>query len=417
MPQDRVQVSTHSLPLSPGSGEAHVGERNPAVTTVEKTARISSVDILRGAIMIIMALDHVRDYFSIAHFDPTDLARTTPALFFTRWITHFCAPVFVFLAGMGASLSLDRGKSRHEVSRFLWTRGAVLILLEFTVVRFGWLFNFGTQVLFVQVIWVLGVSMICLAGLIYLPRKITALLGIAMVVGHNAFDGIPPSAFGPLGVVWRFLHVSGAVSLPSGRVFITLYPLIPWIGVMALGFVAGGILQRSPDDRRRILVRTGGVMIAGFILLRAVNMYGDLIPWSSQADGLFTLLSFMNVTKYPPSLDFLLITLGPALIALSVMERMTGFVSKFLMVFGRVPMFFYIIHIYVIHALAVVAGIAMGFPARAMMDAMWGLPAEYGFDLPAVYAVWMVVIAVTYPLCSWYGGMKKRSSNKLLAYL
>jgi uncharacterized membrane protein len=291
------------------------------------------------------------------------------------------------------------------------------VALEFTVVRFAWLFNFSTSIIFVQVIWVLGVSMICLAGLVYLPWKAIAAIAIVMIAGHNALDGIAPANFGPLGVFWRVLHVSAPVTLAPNRVFFPLYPLIPWIGVMALGFVAGRLMLLDSHRRITLMLRIGLGMMGAFAVLRVVNLYGDLFPWSGQKDGLFTLFSFINVTKYPPSLDYLLITLGSAFLALAFVERGAGVAGKFLLIFGRVPMFFYIIHIYLIHGAALLAGVLMGFPARSMMDAVWGLPPEYGFGLGVVYAVWILVILALYPACLWFGGLKKRSTNKLLGYI
>jgi uncharacterized membrane protein len=394
-----------------------VHESAATTITSQKIPRISSIDILRGTVMLLMALDHVRDYFSNVRFDPTDLTQTTATLFLTRWVTHFCAPVFVFLAGMGAYLSIARGKSIASVSRFLWTRGLVLVALEFTVVRFAWLFNFSTNIIFVQVIWVLGVSMICLAGLVYLPRKAIAVIAIVMIAGHNALDGIALANFGPLGMFWRILHVSAPVTFAPNRVFFPLYPLIPWIGVMALGFVAGGLMLLDSHRRITLMLRIGLGMMGAFAVLRAVNLYGDLFPWSGQKDGLFTFFSFINVTKYPPSLDYLLITIGSAFLALAFFERGSGVAGKFLLIFGRVPMFFYIIHIYLIHGAALLVGVLMGFPAQSMMDAVWGLPPEYGFGLGVVYAVWILVILALYPACLWFGGLKKRSTNKLLGYI
>ena len=252
-------------------------------------ARLDSVDLLRGLVMVLMALDHVRDYFTDLRFDPTELDRTTVPLFLTRWVTHFCAPAFVFLAGTSAYLAGARGRSRGELARFLLTRGLWLILLEFTVVQFGWSFNFDyASLVWVQVIWVIGVSMIVLAALIHLPLPAVAGLGAAMIVGHNLFDGVAPQALGAWGPLWTLLHVQGPIRLPTGSVLFVAYPLIPWIGVMALGYALGPVLRRPEAARRRTLLRLGLGLTAGFVVLRAVNLYGDPSRWSTQSSAWLT---------------------------------------------------------------------------------------------------------------------------------
>jgi len=379
--------------------------------------RLDSVDIVRGIVMVIMALDHVRDYFSELRFDPMDLSQTFPALYFTRWITHFCAPVFVFLAGTGAFLSTSRGKPIKVLSRFLWTRGLFLVVLELTVVRFGWLFNFGYDLIFVQVIWAIGVSMICLAGLVHLSKKTIATIGIIMIVGHNALDGVSPEVFGPLAIVWRTLHISEAIQIAPNIFYLPFYPLIPWIGVMATGYVFGSILFYEPEHRKKTLVRLGLGMIGAFVLLRALNVYGDLHPWTTQKDAITSFFSFMNVTKYPPSFDYLLITLGPAIVALAFFEKGMGRFGKFFVVYGRVPMFFYIIHIYFIHALAVLAAMLQGFDAKSLLNPMWAFPEGYGFGLGVVYLAWIAVVLAVYPACRWFAELKRRRKDPWLSYL
>jgi len=382
-----------------------------------KPPRLDSVDVLRGIVMVIMALDHVRDYFTYLRFDPTDLTQTFPALFATRWITHFCAPVFVFLAGTGAFLSASRGKPIKDLSRFLWTRGLMLVLIELTIVRFGWLFNFSISLLFVQVIWAIGVSMICLAGFVHFSKRTIATIGIVMIAGHNLLDGVRPEVFGPLGIVWRILHISEGVPITPEITFIPFYPLIPWIGVMAVGYVFGSILLFDPERRKKTLLRLGLAMLGMFIVLRAFNVYGDLHPWTTQKDTLFTFFSFMNVTKYPPSLDYVLITLGPAIVALAFLEKGMGRMGRFFVVYGRVPMFYYVVHIYLIHALTIVAGVALGYNATTFLNGFFGFPEGYGFGLPMIYLIWIAVVLALYPACRWFGELKRRRKDVWLSYL
>jgi uncharacterized membrane protein len=396
----------------------------PASVPPSGRVRLDSVDVLRGLVMVIMALDHVRDYFINVRFDPTDLTQTNAALFFTRWITHFCAPVFVFLAGTAAFLSTARGKSRGELARFLVTRGLWLILLEFTVIRFAWTFDMDIKrIFFVQVIWALGVSMIVLAGLIYLPLRAIAAIGIAMIAGHNLFD-VPndsTGAFGaltsPVGWLGTILHVEGVTTLPGGLALFVAYPLIPWVGVMAVGYAFGVLLTRPEAERRRSLLLLGGGLTLGFIVLRALNIYGDPSRWSVQSSPLFTLLSFLNTTKYPPSLLFLLMTLGPSIMLLVPFERWTGAVARFFIVYGRVPLFFYVLHLFLIHAAAVLVAGATGFGAHALMREWMVIPEGWGFSLPVVYLIWAAVVLALYPVCRWFAGVKARRREAWLSYL
>jgi uncharacterized membrane protein len=376
------------------------------------------VDLLRGLVMVIMVLDHVRAYLTEARFDPTDLARTDLALFGTRWITHFCAPTFVFLAGTGAFLAGSRGKSRDELARFLVTRGLWLVFLELTVVRFAWAFNLDyAHMLWVQVIWVLGVSMMVLAALIYLPLPVIGAFGAAMIATHNLFDGLEPGALGAWGTLWTFLHVQRPVTMPWGSDLFVAYPLIPWIGVMAVGYAFGGVLLRPSAERQRALLRLGGALTAGFVVLRAINVYGDPRPWTPQSSGLFTVLSFFDTTKYPPSLLFLLMTLGPAIVSLAWFERLSGAGARFLIVFGRVPLFYYVLHLFVIHAAALAVGTLAGFPPAAFFGSIFEMPKGWGYSLPVVYAVWAAVVLALYPVCRWFADLKARRREVLLSYL
>jgi uncharacterized membrane protein len=389
--------------------------------------RNDAVDLLRGLVMVLMALDHVRDFFTDHPGDPTaQLATTTAGLFLTRWVTHFCAPVFVFLAGAGVFLAGARGKSRPALARFLVTRGLWLILVEATLVHWGWFFdaNYGFSVL--QVIWVLGVSMICLAALIFLPLRALAAFGVALVVGHNLLDGIHAASLGRWSWLWTLLHERGLLR-PFGLTLLVIYPVIPWVGVMAAGYAFGAVLTRPADERRRVLLRLGGALTLAFVVVRAINHYGDPLPWSSQRSPLFTAFSFLACTKYPPSLDYLLMTLGPAIALLGWLDgRLAGGATppwaRPFVTFGRVPFFYYVLHVPLLHGLAVALGVALLGPGAASAIAhKLTLPdaqgARFGFSLPVVYAAWLVVVLLLYPACRWFAGVKARHRSAWLSYL
>jgi uncharacterized membrane protein len=395
------------LSLEPPARAAHI------------RSRLDSVDLLRGLVMVLMALDHVRDFFTELRFNPTDLSQTNAVLFFTRWVTHFCAPTFVFLAGTGAFLYGSRGRSRNELAGFLVTRGLWLVVLELTVVRLGWSFDLSyASLLWVQVIWVIGVSMVVLAGLVYLPLPAIAAFGLVMIATHNLFDGVTPQSLGGWGPLWMVLHVQGPVALPGGGTLFVAYPLIPWIGVMAAGYAFGSLLLRPTEKRRRLLLCLGLALTGAFVVLRALNVYGDPFPWSPQRTGVLTVLSFLNTTKYPPSLAFLLMTLGPAIASLAWFERLSGPVARFLIVFGRVPLFYYVLHIFLIHAVALALGVMAGFPASTFLRPFFfNPPAGWGYGMPAVYALWVAVVLALYPVCRWYAGLKARRRDAWLSYL
>jgi len=394
--------------------------------------RVDAVDILRGLVMVIMLLDHTRDFIhrDALYFDPANLDRTTPALFLTRWITHYCAPIFVFLAGTGACLQLSRGKTKAELSRFLWTRGLWLIVLEFTVVRCAVAFNFDYAGFpgFLQVIWAIGVSMIVLAALIRLPLRAVAGFGIGIIVLHNLADGVTVQGWqgpgseapGVLEAVWMVLHQPGFIVV-AGLPVLVLYPVLAWIGVMAAGYALGAVYDWEPGRRRRFLLLLGTGMVVAFVAIRATNLYGDPSEWSARGDGVFTLLSFLNATKYPPSLLFLLMTLGPAILALAWFERLgSGPVARVLATFGRVPLFFYILQWIVAHGFAIVFSLIAGksithlfvFPGTLQPP-----PAGVGFGLGVTYLAWILGIAVSYPLCRWFAGLKRRRREWWLSYL
>jgi uncharacterized membrane protein len=387
--------------------------------------RLDAVDLLRGIVMALMALDHTRDYFHVGAlhgFDPLDLKTTTIPLFFTRWITHFCAPTFLFLAGTGAFLSGARGKSKRQLSWFLATRGGWLILLELTFIHWaGWTFTIDLHAHLAIVIWAIGWSMIALAALVHLPLWASTTIGLAMIVGHNSFDGITPASWGSLGWLWRVLHAGGPVEFTSGYFLYVGYPLIPWIGVMAVGYGFGSILLRERTDRRRTVLTLGIAATLAFIVLRLINLYGDGHHWSSQSNPAFTVLSFIDCVKYPPSLSYVLMTLGPALIVLALLDRSTPTLLKPLLVFGRVPLFYYLLHIPLIHGLAVlVESIRFGSAPWLFGEPFGSHPppaATAGFSLVGVYLAWFVVLLLLYPICRWFAEIKRRRRDAWLSYL
>lgn len=390
--------------------------------------RIQSVDALRGAIMILMAIDHLRDYIarSAMEFLPTDLTRTTPAIFFTRWITHFCAPVFMLTAGLGAFFWMTRGHhSRPQLSRFLVTRGIWLILLEVTILRFLMFseFRYRGEIVILFILWAIGCSMIALAGLIYLPFRVLVALSVAVIALHNLLDPIRASRFGHFAWLWHILHQNGLFTF-AGVNFAIAYPLLPWIGVVSLGYCLGQIFFWVADRRCRFLMRLGLVLFAGFLLLRAINIYGDPFRWSHEQSALFTVLSFLNTTKYPPSLDFLLMTLGPALFAMAWLERFRFAPAHPLVVFGRVPFFFYVAHLALAHSIAIGMNFArygwkhfilLAPPSMGSPSVLF--PPNYGYPLSTVYAVWIVVLLALYPVCLWFSRLKQRRHDWWLSYL
>jgi uncharacterized membrane protein len=400
----------------PSSGEYRIPHTRPTAATeslrVPAERRLDHVDLLRGLVMVIMVLDHVRDYLTNAHFDPTDLIRTDLVLFGTRWITHFCAPIFIFLAGASAWIAGTR-RGRTELTRLLLTRGLWLILLEFTVISFGWYFSTRWTVgARLQVIWAIGASMVLLAWLIHLSRPAIAGFGLVLVLGHNLLDRVTPQSLGALAPLWDVLHVQSELGIVSLR-----YPLVPWVGVMALGYVAGPwVFSRDAEVSRR-LAWVGGFLVFAFVELRLLNLYGDPSPRLQRGDPATWLMSFLNTTKYPASLLYLLMTLGPGLLALAAFRHAKGPLADMLVTFGRVPFLFYVAHLYLVHAIAVAAGLAQGFPASAMLTYFRDLPKAYGYGLPVIYLVWIGVVAALYPLCRRYAELKARRSEWWLSYL
>jgi uncharacterized membrane protein len=367
--------------------------------------RLASIDALRGLIMIIMALDHVRDFFHLdaALYQPEDLTRTTTLLFFTRWITHFCAPVFMFTAGIGAYFWLQRGRTPAQLSSYLLKRGLWLVLLELTFLRFAMTFSLFSGPVLLTVLWALGWSMVALAVLIHIPVRVLAPLSLAVIALHNLTDPLR------LGWFWTILHRQQAIQF-AGITVVIAYPLVPWIFVMSAGFCFGQIMNLEPAERRRWLVRIGLAATAAFIAIRALNVYGDPQPWTTRFAGM-TWLSFLRATKYPPSLDFLLMTLGPAILLLAWFDRdltkPNHPVIDIFIVYGRVPLFYFLGHFLLAHALTIpLAYIRYGH-----------YPPDAGINLGAVYIVWAVVVLIMYPLCVWFAKLKQQRRDWWLSYL
>jgi uncharacterized membrane protein len=386
--------------------------------------RLDAIDFLRGLVMIVMALDHVRDFFTYAQFNPTNLAVATAPYFLTRWITHFCAPVFSFLTGAGAYLWYSRGHTKPELSRFLLTRGVWLIFLELVVTRcFGWAFNFDYRITVAVVMWVLGWSMIVLCAAVWLPSRIFAGIALLTIAGHNALDGVRPETFGPFRFLWKLLHSPGNITIAPGHNFYVSYVLIPWFAVMMAGFSVGPVFLWEPARRKKFLLQLGAAATALFILARAFNHYGDPAPWAVQKTALFTVFSFVNCNKYPPSLDYLLMTLGPALILLGLLDGFRFERLRPVIVFGRVPLFYYVFHIPLMHLAAVaICYVRFGsahwlFESRSIADFPATRPPGWGFNLAVVYLIWILLVLTLYPACRWYAGVKRRSDNPWLSYL
>ena len=390
-----------------------------------KSPRIESIDVLRGVVMIIMALDHVRDYFHYGSFfiDPTDLETTTPFLFFTRFITHNCAPVFVFLAGTSAYLYGSK-KTKPELFKFLFTRGVWLIFLELVVNTFIWSFDITYSFLILQVIWAIGFSMICLSFLIFLPKKLILFIGIVLIAGHNVLDDIVMQGTSFKSVVWYILHQQQVIPAGPFPLVGFMYPVIPWIGLMALGYCFGTLYQSGFDPiiRKKWLLGLSFSAAILFFILRGINVYGDLVPWTIQKNTTYTILSFFNVTKYPPSLVYLLITIGPALLFLLIIENIKNKITNFLLVFGRVPLFYYFLHVFVIHVFAIIGILIFGGDWHNMIltaDVFANAKLiDYGYSLFVVYMVWIGIILLLYPLCKKYMLYKLNNKQKWwLSYL
>jgi uncharacterized membrane protein len=396
---------------------------------VSEPRRHTSIDALRGIVMILMALDHVRDfihYGAMIGASPTDLARTTPILFLTRWVTHFCAPIFIFTAGLGAWLWQRRGRTRPELARFLVTRGLWLVLLELTVMRLAYNFSVAAAYpVFLLVLWVLGASMIGLAAWIWMPTRVVMVAALGMMALHNLLDPIQAQSLGAAAGIWNLLHQVGAFRL-ANQIIIVGYPLVPWVAVMAFGFACGPLFELAPADRQRWLRRVGIAAIPAFFVVRGINEYGDPLPWSGQPTAGMTALSFLNATKYPPSLAFLLMTMGPALLALAWLDRIELPRANPLVTLGRAPLFFFVAHFFLAHAVAVaLAWLRYGGAAAAFtfhpLPSMGGprdlYPPDFGFNLWVAYVVWAAVVLALYPACRWFANWKARHDTWWVSYL
>ncbi|MEW6751798.1 MAG: heparan-alpha-glucosaminide N-acetyltransferase domain-containing protein [Candidatus Latescibacterota bacterium] len=375
------------------------------------------MDILRGAAVALMAFDHFRTMFRTNLFSSlTDLGTTTVALFLSRWVTHFCAPVFVFLAGTGAFLAGVRGRSRSRVAWLLLTRGLWLVALELVLTGHLAYFDWGLRTYSAGVIWAIGWSMVVLAGLVYLPLRWIVAPGLLLIAAHNLLDGVRPEDLGPLGGLWTVLHVEGEVALPGGAVLNVHYPLVPWVGAMAAGYGFGALLSLGAAERRHWCLALGIGSVVLFVVLRLANAYGDPLPWSHQKSLAFTALSFLNCTKYPPSLLYLLMALGPALAVFPLLERGQRGLTRFLAAFGRVPLFFYVVHLLLL-TVAFRLHFYLRYGTSGSGLTPQTLPDGYGYSLPVVCLITLAVLLVLYPACRWYAGVKRRSSSPWLTYL
>jgi len=399
-------------------------------------SRLESIDILRGLVMVFMALDHAKHAFMIESFDPMNPDVTTLGAYLTRWITHFCAPTFCFLMGTGAYLAGRRGKSTPGLFWFLFSRGVWLLVLEFTIVKYGMFFEYKTNVWMGIVLWSLGTCLIFLSTLVFLPTPVIAAIGMVMILAHNLFDHVKADSLGSFRPYWIVLHQGGEIELAEGIKFIAAYPMIPWVGVAAVGYAFGSIYGIDARRRRKIMLVLGLGLTLGFIAIRATNLYGDPNPWSAMSseikagtqeiDGKITViepkasaprstvqtaLSFFNTNKYPPSLLFVMMTLGPALIVLGLLENYPpqDGLSRLLLTFGRVPLFFWILHWYVIQLLVRGVALARGF---SLMDAP-GMPPppESKFGLPMVYFWLFCILLILYLPCRWFAGVKARNRH------
>jgi uncharacterized membrane protein len=425
-----------SSTLSAGTATVAGAPEAPSTGAIAGTGagRIVSLDIMRGLVMVIMALDHARDFFSNLPFEPENLAQTYYALFFTRWITHFCAPLFFFLAGTGAFF-YGRRRTPQALTRFLWTRGLWLIFIEFTVVGTAWTFLFPWG--FFGVIWCLGASMVLMAAIVRMPLRWIAAFSAILIFGHDLLDPVRPRQFGSFAWLWTILHVRGGVLLPFHVQKFVLFPLIPWLGVMAAGYVFGSIYLLEKERRRKLIAQIGLGLTVAFVVLRLTNLYGNPPvglggvsqgPWHVQPTVEKTVILFFDVEKYPPSLQFLLMTLGPSLLLLAWLDKkldqkdgrqsISTALSP-LLTFGRVPMFFYVVHLYLIHSLAVLVAVLFHQPVAWLFQGgfLFGAPDSWGFNLPFVYLMWITAVVILYFPCRWYEGVKQRRKDWWLSYI
>lgn len=391
-------------------------ELPPTPSSVPGRSRFGDVDLLRGLVMAVMVVNHVHYYFTSPALTPLKMESTTVAQFLTAWVTHFCAPVFVLLAGTGASLRAARGSNRIDTAWFLLTRGLWIVLLEVTVVRWAWTFTPDMGHSSGQILWAIGWSMVALAGLQFLPLWTVGVFSVLLIACHNTFDHIRAEDLGVWWPAWLLAHGQGVISLGSGITFHVYYPLVPWIGVMSAGYTLGRLFTLPDARRRRWLIGIGGTLILLFLILRGANVYGDPKPWMVQPSPTFTALSFVNCTKYPPSLLYLLMTLGPALVFLAVPATWWGAAGRVLVTFGRSAMLYYLLHIPLVHGLAMAFALLRDGHSLFLVGNDWLIepehyPSDWGYSLWVVYAVWAGVLAALFPICRWFGRLKQRRKN------
>jgi len=384
------------------------------------TGRIVSLDIIRGAVMVLMAIDHVRVYSGLPAGGPT------AGIFFTRWITNYCAPAFIFLAGTAAYLHGRKLGDRGALARFLAVRGIWLVILELTVLRLAWTFNFDwAHYNLAGVIWAIGWCFVLLAPMVYLPTRVVAAIGIAIIALHNLTDYATagPTGGGPLSALLQILYFGGSIpaGTEEGLHLIVLYSIIPWIGVMAAGYAFGAVMTLDAPRRRAACLRIGIGATLLFLALRAADSYGDPRHWLPPRGSMPAAFRFLAATKYPASLLFLLMTLGPTIALVPLLENARGRIARTLALFGRVPLFFYLVHIPLIHLLAVTASVLTTGTVAPWLFAnhpMTGpAPADYVWSLGRLYVVWAIAVAILYVLCRWYADLKARSRSRLLSYL
>ncbi len=393
--------------------------------STEPRLRIRSIDTIRGAIMIIMALDHVRDFFHISAFtaDPLDPQSTTGALFFTRWITHFCAPTFMLLSGISAYLAGQK-RSAAETSSFLLKRGFWLILMEIVVMTFFLSFDPSYKTIFLAVFWALGTSMISLGLAVrFFSPKAVLVIGLLLIFGHNLLDYIKVQENSSLDIILSIFLTGGGRFYPLGGVTLAfLYVILPWAGIMLTGYGLGELFRSSVAvaKRRKTLLASGFVAILLFFVLRFINQYGDPVHWTDQETSFRTFLSFFNFTKYPPSLLFTLATQGPVLILLALTERTDNPLTRVFTVYGKVPFFYFTVHFFLIHIFCAIAVLASGYSWAQATDPKLFFkfrPSEFGYELSWVYLIWIFIVALLYLPSKWYGGYKERERKWWLSYL
>lgn len=384
--------------------------------------RIYSIDVLRGLVMVVMALDHVRDFFHQGVPDPTNLDTTTPILFFTRWITHFCAPTFIFLCGVSAFLAGQR-RTRAELSYYLVKRGLWLVLIELVVINFAFWLDPAHHLIVLQVLWVIGISMIILGLLVWFPMPVIVIVGELIFLGHNLFDY---QHVHNLGISFLFTAggIEGQSIVPIGpnRAILDAYAIMPWTGVMLLGYIFGQLYEKNFPAmlRQRIIIGISITLFVVFVVFRYFNIYGDPNPWHVQKTWVMSLVSFLNVTKYPCSLLFLCMTLSVGTLLLVVFERTANWFTRICMVYGSVPFFYYVLHFYLVRVYGIVLFFVFGFTKNDIMPAGTGFPfrpKEFGFGLPGVYLMWVVVVASLYLPCLWFSKYKKTHKQWWLSYL